>query len=88
MATKIASTNTEGVYILAHLLTFVSLLAFLSLAFSNKFSILETLLSSYFFWTFTSNRPSKLMQPDNISSPGFTATDLASPLNAWVSKLL
>ena len=49
MATKIASTNTEGVYILAHLLTFCFSFGFLSLAFSNKFSILETLLSSYFF---------------------------------------
>lgn len=74
-------------YILAALFTKVSVLAFLSVAFSTNSSILLTVLFSYFSVTFISNSPSKTMLPESTSDSSLTSCGLDSPVNDEVFKL-
>ena len=68
-------------YIEDALLTNVSVLAFLSVAFSTNSNILFTVEFSYFSVTFTSINPSSNMLPDRICPFSSTCTSLLSPVN-------
>ena len=87
ITSKIARIIIMGVYILAADATNVSVLAFLSVAFSTKLRILATVLLQYNSVTFISIILSKFILPDKTLSPLLTITLLLSPVKLLLSNL-
>lgn len=80
MAVKMANISTIGVYILANLFTNVSVLAFLSVAFSTKSNILFTVLLENSLVTLTRITSPILIVPDNTLSLVETSLGTTSPV--------